>query len=252
MKTGTALLVTLACGTAVTVAAVALVVDRGLVEAVSGSLRPPLSPATQGSKIHERGGPVAGQSGDAAMDDARGVRRERGPVGPAGVRGPAGAPGPQGVRGEPGLQGPPGEPGLQGPTGPAGSLGPKGEPGPQGLPGAPGQPGPKGEPGSQGPPGAAGSPGSQGELGPQGPPGPAGPPGPKGEVGGAAGNMLRVVRGRPQASCEQDETMIAAYCVSSASEMQSAPFVVPPRGARCVGMMNPTAVITCARLKDAP
>jgi hypothetical protein len=46
--------------------------------------------------------------------------------------------------------------------------------------------------------------------------------------------------------------MIAAYCVSAASEMQSAPFVAPPRSARCVGMMSPAVVITCARLPAAP
>ncbi|MBX9845580.1 MAG: hypothetical protein K2Z80_27630 [Xanthobacteraceae bacterium] len=45
--------------------------------------------------------------------------------------------------------------------------------------------------------------------------------------------------------------MISVYCVSGANEIQSAPFVIPPRGAKCVGMMNPTAVITCARLKNA-
>jgi hypothetical protein len=34
--------------------------------------------------------------------------------------------------------------------------------------------------------------------------------------------------------------------------MQSAPFVTPPRSARCVGIMSPAAVITCARLNTAP
>ncbi|MBX9827989.1 MAG: hypothetical protein K2Y27_23710 [Xanthobacteraceae bacterium] len=45
--------------------------------------------------------------------------------------------------------------------------------------------------------------------------------------------------------------MISVYCVSAANEIQSAPFIIPPRGAKCVGMMNPTAIITCARLKKA-
>ena len=60
------------------------------------------------------------------------------------------------------------------------------------------------------------------------------------------------MRGQPSASCNADETLIAAYCVSGASEMQSAPFVAPPRSARCVGIMNPTVVITCARLHSTP
>jgi hypothetical protein len=42
--------------------------------------------------------------------------------------------------------------------------------------------------------------------------------------------------------------MISAYCFSSANEMQSAPFIIPPRGARCVGVFNPTAVVTCATI----
>jgi len=46
--------------------------------------------------------------------------------------------------------------------------------------------------------------------------------------------------------------MIAAYCVSAASEMQSAPFITPPRSARCVGMMSPAVVITCAKLPATP
>jgi hypothetical protein len=46
--------------------------------------------------------------------------------------------------------------------------------------------------------------------------------------------------------------MIAAYCVSGASEMQSAPFISPPRSAHCVGMMNPAVVITCAKLPTTP
>jgi hypothetical protein len=30
--------------------------------------------------------------------------------------------------------------------------------------------------------------------------------------------------------------------------MQSAPFIVPPRSARCIGVLNPTVVITCLKL----
>ncbi len=44
--------------------------------------------------------------------------------------------------------------------------------------------------------------------------------------------------------------MISAYCVSSADQMKSDPFIVPPRGARCVGVLNPAVVITCAKLMD--
>ena len=59
---------------------------------------------------------------------------------------------------------------------------------------------------------------------------------------------LRVARGKPSKSCEPDETLISAYCVSSANEMQSAPFIAPPRTARCVGILDPSVVITCAKL----
>jgi hypothetical protein len=92
-----------------------------------------------------------------------------------------------------------------------------------------------------------GEPGPQGERGPPGPQGERGPPGPKGQHGSRSAE-LRVVRGHPAAFCEPDETMLSVYCVSSANEMQSHPFVIPPRGARCIGMMNPIVVITCARL----
>jgi hypothetical protein len=113
-------------------------------------------------------------------------------------------------------------------TGPAGDPGPPGQPGPAG---------PRGEPGAQGP---------AGKEGPQGPTGKEGPQGPKGEPG-TPSNPLRMVRGQPLASCSHDETMISAYCISSATEMQSAPFIIPPRGARCVGISNPTVVLTCAK-----
>jgi hypothetical protein len=42
--------------------------------------------------------------------------------------------------------------------------------------------------------------------------------------------------------------MIAAYCVSGADEISAPPFIIPPRGARCVGVFKPTVVITCAKL----
>ena len=42
----------------------------------------------------------------------------------------------------------------------------------------------------------------------------------------------------------------AQYCVSSAGEMKSDPFIIPPRGARCVGVLNPAVVITCAKLQQ--
>ena len=71
--------------------------------------------------------------------------------------------------------------------------------------------------------------GPAGPVGPQGPQGEPGPSGPKTEAGALA---LRVVRGKPSKSCEPDETLISAYCIGSATEMQSAPFIAPPRTAR--------------------
>ena len=130
-----------------------------------------------------------------------------------------------------------------------GPQGPKGGTGPQGEAGLSGPQGPKGDPGQ---------PGLQGALGPPGPKGEAGPPGPKDEPGsqgakgepGASMGALRVLRGQASNACEPDETMISAYCVSSADQMKSDPFIVPPRGARCVGVLNPAVVITCAKLMD--
>ncbi|MET0671664.1 MAG: hypothetical protein ABWY66_16860 [Xanthobacteraceae bacterium] len=61
---------------------------------------------------------------------------------------------------------------------------------------------------------------------------------------------LRVLRGKASNACEPDETMVSADCVSSAGEMKSDPFIIPPRGARCVGVLNPAVVITCAKLQQ--
>ena len=30
--------------------------------------------------------------------------------------------------------------------------------------------------------------------------------------------------------------------------MSASPFIVPPRGARCIGILNPTVVIVCGKL----
>jgi hypothetical protein len=120
--------------------------------------------------------------------------------------------------------------------GPAGPVGPIGPAGPQG---------PKGDQGLRGERGPAGESGPQGERGPVGPQGEPGPSGPKTEAGALA---LRVVRGKPSKSCEPDETLISAYCIGSATEMQSAPFIAPPRTARCVGILDVSVVITCAKL----
>jgi hypothetical protein len=183
-------------------------------------------------------------------------------IGPKGDPGDRGTPGPQGERGPVGLQGPKGDPG---PRGEAGPQGVKGEPGVSGLKGEPGAPGPRGEAGAQGPKGEAGLQGPKGEAGLQGPKGEAGvqgprgepgPPGPKGEPGlpgaraeaGGHGPSFRILNGRPSNSCAADETMISAYCVSDASEIVSPPIIIPPRGARCLGVLNPRVIITCAKL----
>jgi hypothetical protein len=60
--------------------------------------------------------------------------------------------------------------------------------------------------------------------------------------------VLRVLRGKPSKSCDADETLISAYCTGSASETQSTPFIISPRAARCIGIFEPTVVITCAKL----
>jgi hypothetical protein len=151
------------------------------------------------------------------------------------------------------LPGPAGDPGPPGPPGPAG---PSGEAGPQGVRGEPGPPGPQGESGPQGPAGQPGPAGPKGESGPPGAKGEAGPAGPKGEPGASApqaapggpGVSLRVVGGRASNSCHADETLISAYCTSAATEITSAPIIIPPRSARCVGVLQVAVVITCAKL----
>jgi hypothetical protein len=105
--------------------------------------------------------------------------------------------------------------------------GPKGDPGPQGPRGEPGPPGPKGDPGPSGDVGETGSIERKGEAG---------------------GPSFRVLRGSVSNACHADEAMISVYCVSSANEIVSAPIIIPPRGARCLGVLNPTVVITCAKL----
>jgi hypothetical protein len=138
-------------------------------------------------------------------------------------------------RGQIGLQDPKREPGPQGEHGPAGQTGPRGDAGPPGPQGEPGPPGPQGKPGPTGPQGERGPPGPQGELGPA----PASQPG---------ALVLRVLRGKPSKSCGPDETLISAYCISAANEIQSAPFIIPPRAARCIGVLDPGVVISCAKL----
>jgi hypothetical protein len=83
-------------------------------------------------------------------------------------------------------------------------------------------------------------------VGAEGAKGESGPQGLKGEPG-SPGTSLRVVRGQPSNSCQADETMIGAYCISAANEIVSAPIIIPPRGARCIGVLNPTVIITCAK-----
>ena len=202
-------------------------------------------------------GPV-GLQGPKGDPGAAGLRGEPGPVG---LQGPKGDPGAAGLRGAPGpagLQGPKGDPGaagLRGEAGPAGLQGPKGDPGAHGLRGEAGPQGAKGEAGLPGLKGEPGSAGPKGEAGLQGPAGEPGPPGPRGEPGsagtrveGGAGPSMRILTGRQSNACQADEAMIAAYCVSDANEIMSPPVIVPPRGARCLGVLNPKVVITCARL----
>jgi len=131
--------------------------------------------------------------------------------------------------------------------GPVGPQGPQGEPGLRGERGPPGERGAAGQQGERGPPGAPGERGPAGPQGERGPPGPQGEPGPAAS-GQASGLVLRVLRGKPSKSCDADETLISAYCTGSASETQSTPFIISPRAARCIGIFEPTVVITCAKL----
>jgi hypothetical protein len=57
-----------------------------------------------------------------------------------------------------------------------------------------------------------------------------------------------VLTGRASNTCAADEILISAYCVSSATEMSAPPFMVPPRGARCIGILNAKVVTVCAKL----
>lgn len=155
------------------------------------------------------------------------------------------APGPQGPKDN---QGQPGEPGPQGQRGLPGPHGPLGAEGFHGPRGKRGPPGPQGEQGAAGPQGEQCPPGPKGEPGPAGPQGEPGTPGPKGAGAATTGLGLRVLRGKPSKSCDQDETMISAYCTGAANETQSAPFIIGRRGARCVGIFDPTVVIACAKL----
>jgi hypothetical protein len=208
-------LLTLAGGTGVCLALYALVgqeIVGNIAETLASTPRLSSTSTTLGQ------GSVAG---GGAVD--KNASQQPGPVGP---QGPKGEPGLRGERGPPGERGTQGEPGLAGPQGERGPAGPQGERGPVG------------------PQGERGSAGSQGEQG---------PPGPQGEQGPAASAqpgalVLRVLRGKPSKSCDADETLISAYCTGSASETQSAPFIIPPRAARCIGIFEPSVVITCAKL----
>jgi hypothetical protein len=185
----------------------------------------------------------------------------KGDAGPPGPKGDAGPPGPKGDVGPPG---PKGDAGPPGPKGDAGPPGPKGDAGPPGPKGDVGPPGPKGDAGPPGPKGDAGPPGPKGDAGPPGPKGDAGSPGPKCDVGppglkedsgspgpqredASGGVPLRVLRGKAANACGPDETLISAYCVSSANEISAAPTIVPPRGAKCSALLNMTVVVTCAK-----
>jgi hypothetical protein len=211
---------------------------RSDVDAVLAGLKRPAEhgPATvgQGEGADRKGTASMGVPGPKGDPGERGPQGPQGPPGPPGVQGAQGESGPEGRSGP---QGPQGEAGSKGEAGPRGEVGPRGETGPPGLKGDAGPPGPKGETGSQGP---------QGEAGPQ---GPKGEPGTSGTgTASGPGVSLRVLSGRPSNACQSDETMISAYCVSSASEITSAPIIIPPRSARCVAILNATVVITCAKL----
>jgi hypothetical protein len=60
--------------------------------------------------------------------------------------------------------------------------------------------------------------------------------------------VLGLQRGRGAVYCASDETLIAAYCISQATEITSSPIIIPPRGARCIGVYDPMVVITCGKL----
>ena len=113
----------------------------------------------------------------------------------------------------------------------------KPEPGPQG---------PKGDAGAAGPAGPKGDPGAQGAAGPAGPPGPAGPQGPAGPAG--ASSQFRLVRAACtgaadcQASCNDDEVAVTAYCGSN----RAAATFANERSASCAAGSGPLVAV-CAK-----
>ena len=130
----------------------------------------------------------------------------------------------QGQKGDPGPAGPQGEVGAPGPEGPKGETGAKGEPGPQGAAG------PKGETGVAGPAGPKGEKGDQGS---------------KGDPGSA--NIRVVVAEDPGifAKCNDDETMIGAWCQGS---YQASPLQVPaPNKAWCGSGNDARAAVSCLK-----
>ena len=162
--------------------------------------------------------------------------------------GPAG---PQGAKGEPGLRGergPPANAGRQGERGPAGPQGESGQPEPV-RPTRPSWTARQTRPAwtaRRRPCWATGR--SAARLDRKA----TRAAGARGEPGSTAAPNRAHSRSRSpwQAveSCDADETLISAYCTGSASETQSAPFIIPPRAARCIGIFEPSVVITCAKL----
>ena len=213
----------------------------------------------------------------------RAPRAMPGERGAQGAQGLPGAPGLQGQKGERGEPGPKGDTARPDPRVTRGGRDLRANRRPRGrrASGLPGQgrkvPGLKGEgtlqaqgepaQGQRARPGAPGAKGEQARAkGPQGPKQvrQARPSRPKGEArrsgirghepgaqqpgtatGRGQGPTLRVLTGRASNSCQADEVMISAYCTSSATEITSAPIIIPPRSARCVGILNATVVITC-------
>ena len=180
--------------------------QAGAVAQKGGSVRPPVSAASEDSVISACFVPASGtvyRIGVAGLPQncltsthvrfSWQIRGLQGPPGSQGEVGAAGGPGPQGPAGPSGAIG---APGSMGPIGPPGPVGPAGATGPAGPAGPPGPAGDTGLTGPSGPAGPSGAAGAAGPGGPLGPPGATGPAGATGPIGpqGPSGPVAAIVR----------------------------------------------------------
>jgi collagen triple helix repeat protein len=111
--------------------------------------------------------------------------------------------------------------------------GPKGDTGPQGQPGAQGVPGPQGPQGIAGTKGDKGDKGDRGDKGDKGDKGDRGEKGDKGEKGDTGNVNIRVVQSDASVSCDNDETLVSAFCPSGGAA-DGAKCATPPTIGLCL------------------